>query len=188
MWLRALHTGGTRITERRGWRWGCTSTSVTGSVWKAVDVKLIWYNSTICHVRVLRWSMQGVPEVQRDQFQRSDLCARDPGAMPLHGAHQGWLVKRARNTKVRWIIIFSTWPLRSADPIALEGTTPARPERAADQRDHFAVCKFLGGATPTFSHRGSSSRLRRVINSHLRGRWRCCCSMSQQIPFKDNRD
>lgn len=171
----ALYTRGTRIKERRGWRWYCTSTFVSGSVWKTVDVTLIWYNSTIWHVHVLRWSMQGVPEVQRDQFQRSDLCARDPGAMPLHGAHQGWSVKRARNTKVRWIIIFSTWPLRSADPTTLEGTTPARHGRVADQREQFAGWKFLGGATPSFSHHGSCSRLRRVINSHLRGRWRSCC-------------
>lgn len=41
----------------------------------------------------------------------------------------------------------------------LEGTSPARHECIVDQRDNFALSKFLGGATPAFSHRGSGSEL-----------------------------
>lgn len=52
----------------------------------------------------------------------------------------------------------------------------------------FAACKLRGGATAPFSRRGSSSRLCRVINFHLREAVVLLqqerLSTSQQIPFK----
>lgn len=140
------------------------STSVTSSVWKAVHVTLIWYNSTIWHVQVLRSSLPRL----------------------YAAAHKGWLVKRARHTKVRWIIISSTWPLRSADPIALEGMN-ATLIRAIilpsvnsweGQRRRFpiavAVPDFAESSIPIWGRR--------------RGCYSRRVSTSQQIPFKDNPD
>lgn len=82
-----LHSGGTRIKERRGRRWDCASTSGTGSVWKTVEVALIWYNSTIWHVSVLRWSTQGVNVIS---FRGLIFACVILGPCLYTGAHQGW--------------------------------------------------------------------------------------------------
>lgn len=51
------------------------------------------------------------------QFQRSDTRVHVRSRIIrsyLYKGAQMWLVEQTRSTKVRWIIIFSTWPLSSA--------------------------------------------------------------------------
>lgn len=152
-----------------------------------VNVLLLYYVSKICHAHVLiLYNLCKVFQTCKAFSFRGLTRARMLGH--AQSGHTFTWAQRTRSTEVRWIIIFSTWPLSSADPITLEGTSPARHECIVDQRDNFALSKLLGGATLAFSQRGSGSELHRVIKSRLREAavllQKERVSTSQQILFK----
>lgn len=146
----------------------------------------------IWHARALRWCTQYAGFPKSVQFQRFDPCARvrSRTAGPYHYAGPtkggwwseletwrwgGWL----SSPPDLWVLLIPSrlkaWLLLDMNASLIRGII-------------FAACKLLGGATPPFSRRGSSSRLCRVINFHLREAVVLLqqerLSTSQQIPFK----